>query len=509
VNSNVNNTGIAGSMSYYSSDEFKEANTIGMMHLTRLLSPLVIILTKFDYSFVQNFSIIYLKNIVFIGVIIFAGIFASKFKDKKVLNIYWVSLGGLLLSWLLFSPNLGNWGPEYFMKFATTLPFGTMFRNMFDKFSLPLAFYFSFSLGISLFIIEKVFTNKFFPKFLCFLLFIIVMSISLPFLTKRHSTLEGNVGKVTGEFNQEFVDLATYLRDLDNASRILWFPLTAPNFVSVEDKYYRGHFYSGLSPLRILSGKGDYAGRFSFLIQSDLYYGDKLIELLMDGEYEEFALNMQKMNARYVVVDKQILPEQMKSYLYDMDRKYLNFQNDEYKNIILGDKIKDFGSRYSLYLINEKYLSDRIYLTENYNDIPSDFENVEYTKLSSYMYGIRIRNLETSQKLVFMDPYYEDWVLFLQKNENKKIYKKGENVIVHGWANGWEIDSDLIIEDYGEKYYQLNEDGSMDLEFILYFEPERYNNFLYKINIMSYVVFMMVVVLYFTYVLINKLKYER
>jgi len=36
--------------------------------------------------------------------------------------------------------------------------------------------------------------------------------------------------------NEPFID---YLKNLENPSRVLWVPITAPNFVSVEDKYLK------------------------------------------------------------------------------------------------------------------------------------------------------------------------------------------------------------------------------------------------------------------------------
>ncbi|MFC1649097.1 hypothetical protein ACFL2C_00080 [Patescibacteria group bacterium] len=504
INSNVNNSGIGGSLNYYSGDDFEAANTKGMLGVSRLLSPLVPILVKVDYSLKNNFSHVYLINTVFMAVIAAAGIFIARIKEKRITELYWLSLAGLLFSWFLFSPNMGNWGPAYFVKFAQAIPFGTMFRNMFDKFSLPLSFYYSFSIALSLIVLAKRVKSKRLINVVFAVTFIVMLVTSYP-MTQKRGVLEGNAGTISGEFGEGFDELIYFLKDFENESRFLWFPVTAPNYVSVEDKNQPGNFYSGLSPLRVLAGKGDYAGRFSFLLPNDIYYGDRLIELLEEGRYVEYAKNLQRMNARYVIADKQDIPEGMKSYLYDVDRKYLDFQNDEYKKVVFGERIKDFGDTYTLYLINDDYLSDRIYLTDEFSEFPDTYEDLEYQKQSSYLFDVKAKNLDKIRGLVFMDPYYKDWTLYLIGENDKMPYKKGENVIVHDWANGWEIDPNEIKRRFGEEYYDSNTDGSINVSFQLYFEPEKYDSDLYAITASSFAVLILVIFIYF----LSKIKKVR
>lgn len=496
VNSNINNTGIAGSLSYFSTDEFKKENIRGILGVSTLLSPLEPVLVMVDYNFRQNFTLISLKNIIFIMIIVFAGIFINRVTNRKILKFYFVGLIGFLLSWFLFSPNLGNWGPGLFLKFATTLPFATMFRNMWDKFALPFAFYYSALLVCSLFILDKIVKNKKMLNLLLIFVFVVLISDTGSFFKPR-TQIEGNTATVSGEFNDDFSNLTNYLQKLENQSRVLWIPMTAPNYVSVEDKFNIGHYYSGLSPLRVLIGRGDYAGRFAFMLPSDVFYGDKLIEMLKQEKYAEFAINMQRMNVGYIVLDKQDLPASMKPYLFDADMKYLKFQNDALKNELLGQKIKDFGDRYSLYEINTKYLSDRLYLTGSYDVYPKDYSGLQYNKVDSYLYKIQIPDLKDVKKLVFLDPYYKDWVLYLNKSGNSIPFEKGKNTIVQGWANGWEIDPAEIKKGYSELLYEYNADGGINLSFDLYFEPQKYNQLLYPFTIVAYAMVGLYLALYF------------
>jgi hypothetical protein len=485
LNSNINKMGAPSSAEYYSSAEYEEANLRGVMNLTRIMDPLVPVLQKIDYRFKQNFSPSILKNIIFISIITFAGIFASNNKVRKYRAIYWFALASLLLSWFMFSPNFGNWGPDYFLVFVKTMPFGIMFRNMFDKFALPLSFYFAFTLAISLVLINESFKNVIFKKLIIFLTAVVILTNLTDFL-KLSLGNQGTRGMVSGSFNSDFEELVTYLKVQDNASQILWLPMTAPNYVSVEDRYIKGNYYSGLSPLRILADRGDYAGRYSFMLPNDVYYGDKIFDLLKTGKYEELAKALQKLNVRYLIVDKQQIPLSMYSYLYDEDLKYLHLQGRQYRDFILGEKIKDFGNSYSLYEINKTYMNDKLFITDDYNGFPDKYDDLKYKKNASYSYNISIENLKSPKKLIFLDSYTKSWSLYLRGTDSATVYKKSENVLVQDWANGWEVDPAEIKEKYNNSFYQLNADGSININLNLYFEPQRKNKFLYIFSVLAY-----------------------
>ena len=177
----------------------------------------------------------------------------------------------------------------------------------------------------------------------------------------------------------------------------------------------------------------------------------------------------------------------MTSYLYGGEsRVLLAWQTDEFINGLLGKKLQDFGTRYTLYEINPRYNNDRIYLTDDYDVFPSILPNVDYEKISDSLYKIRLTNLAQAQKLVFLDTYYRDWTLYLEGSQ-LKAYRKGENVPVQGFANGWEIDPNDIKRDFSEAYYSTNSDGSINLSATLYFEPEKFNKPIRNISIASFI----------------------
>jgi len=486
VYSNLSNSGIASSAEYYSTDEYNRANIQGIMNLSRILNPLVPIILKKDFRFLENFNLVDLRNVIFIFVITFSSFWINAKKSRPVKSILWVSISGLLLSWFLFSPNFSDWGPNYFLKFVTTFPYGIMFRNMYDKFALPLAFYFAYTLSLSLFLVNKNLKNRYVKHSFLLLIFVVVLSNSKFFFLKPITEDVGDRGFVSGTFNKDFNDLVGFLEAQDNASRILWIPMTAPNYVVVEDGKLSGQFYSGLSPLRILANRSDYVGRYSFLLPGDVFYGDKIFKLVQERDYENFAKELQKLNVRYLVYNKQDIPEEMKDYIYDQDRKYLNLQDDKFKNYVFGRKIRNFGEHYTLYEINDEFLNDKLYVTPDVQKFLSVFTDLEYSKEASYLYQVKIMNLKSPTNLVFLEPYYKDWVLYVSNGEVILPYKKGENFLVHDWANAWEIDPKEIKEIFDRSFYKTNGDGSIEINLSLYFEPQKFNKKLYFTSISAY-----------------------
>lgn len=481
INSQYFVKGIARAFEFYSSTDFVADNIRGIRGTATLYSPLAIIFMTMDRLFLSTFSIINFFSSIFLVIIIIGGALLSKIKDKTHKQVYTIALLSFLLSWFLFSPNLGTWGPDLFVWLSTSLPFMTMFRNMYDKFALPLAFYLAFTFAIGFSTIERVFPRKLYISILIGFTLVLVVWNAKP-LYREKVLSEGTLATVTGTFNDDFTHLVTYLDNLENESRILWIPMTAPNYVSVEDKYLKDHYYSGLSPLRVLAGRGDYAGRFSFLIPRQ-NLGDYYLSLIKDKKYEDFGHEMQRMNARYILVDKQELPKNMQSFLYDEDRKYLSLQSSEFRENLIGEKLSDFGERYSLYEIKKKYMSNRLFLTQDVHTFPKEFEDLHYKKVSSEEYEIQINNLTETKYLVFIDPYYKAWSLTAHLNNEKSIPLSIHDEIAYGWANAWKIDPNVI--------------NAHEFRITLYFEPARINKYLYPASFVAYCITCLYIVFYF------------
>jgi len=474
--------GLPSLFQYYSSSNFINDNIRIITGVAGLYSPINIIFTHMDTQFVTNFSVLTIFQIIFFVCILLAGFLVSKNKNEKK-TIYYLSLLSFLLSWFFFSPNIGAYGTKVFLFFSNNIPFFTMFRNMYDKFALPLSFSYAIAFGVSLQIILEYIRNKWIANVLITFIISILIITSIAngiFLQRQINPLS----TFSGEFNSDFTQMSLYLQNLNNASRIAWIPLNSPTYVSIEDGKYPGHFYSGLSPLRELANMSDYTGRFSFITQTDLFLGDKLFNLINEAKYSQAGELLQQRNTKFIIVDHQLPPTYLQSFYFGGDNlPILKNQGSKFQKIILGSKIKDFGSRYSLYNINPQFENDKLFLADNFKNFPKTYNNLSYKRLNSYSYDISISHLKNSEKLIFLDPYYKDWTLHLMTpNGSTEEYENGENALVFGYANGWTIDPEKIISNYNSNYYTRNTDGSINLSFRLYFDIQKYTYIAYIIS---------------------------
>lgn len=443
-------------------------------------------------------------NIIFPLIVILPGLFLKKTK-RRYSQLYFLSL----LSWLIviffFTVNIGRWGLNLFLWLNEHVPGFVMFRNMYDKFGLAMAFSFAFLLGISLKIIFDQIQNRSINTIIIILLTSLIMLNAKPFIFgeyyKTPLWLTKNTFTPISGFNQDFYDLITYIKKTDTSSRFLWLPLNLANYIMILDKNLQNHYYVGVSPLQFLAKKADFNGYLSF--PPDL--SNKLLQNIFKQNYKEVGLFFQHMNVKYIIVKNNVSDEIKKSYLYTYNsRADLYYAQDgNLKKTVLGYKIKDFGRRYSLYEINSDFKNEKIYLTDNLNIIPHDFLNVRYKKLASYKYEIKIKNLKDKKYLVFLDPYQKQWNLYFSKRNQP--FLTGSHKVVFDYANGWLIDPEKIKNDFPEEYYHLNPDRSIDLILILYFKPHDY----FYVGILVSSITGICLILYLIYELVTKLYNKK
>ncbi len=483
LNSYFFNTGLHSTLQYYSSSEFIKDNLRIIFGVATLYNPLNIIFQQMNTNILTGFSFLTLFGIIFFLPLLAVGFTLNLLKKEKIL-LFATIFCCFLLSWYFFSPGFGNIGPHIFLLLGMHVPFFTMFRNMYDKFSLSVSFYFAFSLTYSLFILKKKLSKKYFIPITTTISIFIVIFAAQSFYTLYSATK--SYTHFSGEFNSDFINLAQFIKDQPDASKLLWLPLNSPTYANIEDNVNKGVFYSGLSPMRILADRSDFAGRFSFITQNNLFLGDYAFSLLQQKQYSKLLSLLRTFNIVYVVVDKQRLPQQIDTFMYGGEKKEIrDWQSEELINEITGEKLQDFGSRYTLYKINPNYLSEKIYLTDNYNFFPQKFNNVHYVRKNSASYNITIDHLDKEQKMVFLDPYYKDWTLYLVKSNKSYPFEEGSNTLVFNYANGWDINPETI-KKYYSGYYTTNNDGSINLHLLLYFKPDRYGKFVNSISILGW-----------------------
>lgn len=479
------NTGLHSTLQYYSSKDFIKDNLRIIFGVSTLYNPLNVVFQQMNTNFLTNFSFFSVLGVIFFLPILVTGlVLKSLSKEKRI--IYGIVLGSFILSWFLFSPGFGEKGPQIFLYLGEHVPFFTMFRNMYDKFAFSVAFYFAFALTYSLYLLR----DKMVRRHSILVLATVFVSIVV-FAIRSFYILQNDTATYThfsGKFNNDFVQLTHFLQEQPDASKVLWLPLDQPTYVNVTDKYNQDTFYSGLSPLRILSNRSDFAGRYSFFTQNNLFLGDYVFALLRNKQYTQFLSLLQKLNISYIIVDKQQLPKDLRTFMYGGEKEeILQWQDKKLVQTVVGEKIKDFGSRYSLYKINQAYASEKIYLTNDFTSFPQNFTNLHYVKNTSASYDISITHLITDKKMVFLDPYYKDWTLYVVANGKKVPFEEGKNQLVFGYANGWNISPENIKKNY-QRLYTTNDDGSINLHMQLYFKPDKYSIYADTLSLVGWII---------------------
>ncbi len=140
-------------------------------------------------------------------------------------------------------------------------------------------------------------------------------------------------------------------------------------------------------------------------------------------------------------------------------------------------------------------------------------DNILFSKVDHQKYHVYLKNLHTPQVLSFLETFNQGWNLYIRPNPSTAFCKisgdydpktKGSPQITecqntpqvfsitdmtylwktalsdrthqlfNYYANRWTIDPIYIQKNYPSQYYKKNSDGSIDIEFILYFRPQSY-----------------------------------
>lgn len=464
-----NKMGSVSAIDYYSSEQFKISSNNLIRAVTGIFGQLNIIFNERNTLFVKNFSIFIFLKEVFILTIVSAGIFIKK-SDIIFRKYYLVGLSSLLLAFFFFSPSFGNWSVNLFIFLNNKIPFFSMFRNMYDKFSFALAFAYSFSFAISLVIIVNIIKSKKTIQLFLLLISIIIFlnASSFIFQTKNDKS---TFNSISGSFENSFYDLIKYAKTLKSGSTFLWIPLNYPSYSYMQDVKNKEHFYFGTSPFSILTGKKDYTGYLSFGTGLEPNLGEKIFNAIERKDYFYVGKTFQKLNINYIIDNKEKLPNEAKDFLYSGNM--LQIQNEEFRSSILGKEIKNFDSKFILYEINPKYRSNLFYLTDTIDNRYDEYKYVKFTQKSNSEYYITLEHIQEKQLLIFQDLYSKGWILYLNSNNKNILYQKGNNISLHdNFANGWLIDVNDIKRKFSNEYYTENRNGSINLNLILDYYPQ-------------------------------------
>lgn len=473
------------------STEFREQNSEGISQVTKINNSFFPLLNSFHQKIQLNFNWpqlpIYLSwysqiigfGLLLIGTVITAGMVIEKDKEKK--NIYIVSIFGFVLAIYFFTVNVGPWGISIFLWLSNHVPGFVIFRNMYDKFAYAISLQWAMVLVVSLTIVTKSIGLQKYKNYLLFAVFLIAIMNAKPFLLGEFESLPYWTSQHSYDgiknFNADYQNLLEFVKNHDTRGRYLSLPLLTGNSVIVQDESNRDHYYAGVSPLLLLTGKNDMSGLISFA-----EYASEVFVWLTNKDFDSFGKLLQKYNVRHVIVSKNTPDDLQNSFMFSDGLFAL--QSKEFIASIIGKKIQDFGSRYSIYEINPDYKSEKIYISDSPETFSNRGANLAYRKNAAHSYDLQISDLSDQRTLVFLDPYLERWQLLTTSG---KQVGKGNHHLALGYANMWEIDPSIVRDTIPESDYALSPDGSMQLNLRLYFQPYDYLNTVNLISTSAYI----------------------
>lgn len=466
---------------------FLEGTIDLVQSLSRLNSPLNVFFNtiRASWNTVPFYDVSFILNGITFFLILLAGFLL---KRSQYRNYYVIFFSSLLLSFFFIGPSFGTWSVNVYIWLVRFVPMFTIFRNMYDKFSIAVALLYALSLSVSLAMIVEAKIRKVMWYFLISVLMVLPIINALPMLFPRYNDNRYST-RVTGVFNTDYQDLVASIQSMNDPSRYLWLPLNVANYVYLSDKL-PGHYYFGPSPLLLLSGATDFTGLLSFGTPFDYTIAYQLKEQLIEKNYRQIGELFQHYNINYIILNREGLVSERKKYLFDLDLYEL--QNEQLFNALLGEKVKDFGERYSLFRITPQFSSDKIYLSAK-DTLQTDlFSKVEFTKKDSYVFDIKLPVTDAERTLVFLETYNKEWELRAVSPTKQILLAKVQPVQVP-YANTFGIEptklrslpSDMFIQDGNSTFVHAR----------LYFGPQKYTIFGTVVSISSGILIMAVIII--------------
>lgn len=312
-----------------------------------------------------------------------------------------------------------------------------------------------------------------------------------------------NMSALTGDFNgnilatkipEEYLNLNGYLDEDNNVGTIVTFPTI----------HYEGYIWGINNNTKIV--RQNYYLKDYLFVKPILYERTSLnlvsknkifYDIFGYANVRHFGNTFENMNIGYILVQKDLLNI---FSLHGVDYKIY----EEY-----------FGSNPNYQIVvNNKYFS--LYKFKKMTHILKS-DNIYFEKINPTKYKIFMKDVRSDTNLSFLQNFHQNWELYIERNpsnsfcwpiedhkmdietragtitkinecRHKKIFFEGEELSylyknsifdeshtsVNGYANGWIIDPEYIKKSYSPEYYDINSDGSINIELVLYFKTQSY-----------------------------------
>ena len=192
------------------------------------------------------------------------------------------------------------------------------------------------------------------------------------------------------------------------------------------------------------------------------------MNLLIEKDFESIGHIFQEQNIGYVIENHEYLPDKALTYMNAYG--FMASQSAEYKTALVGPKIRDFGTRYTLYRINPAYAAPTVFLTGEITDHITQVQNVAFTQRNDTVYEVDLVGLSSPANLVFLEPYNALWRLSLI-NDNRVMMLTDKPTLAYAYGNSWHIDPAALQQRYPE--FIQSDGSSYHMRLRISFWPDR------------------------------------
>ncbi|MHB8278407.1 MAG: hypothetical protein ACYDIA_12245 [Candidatus Humimicrobiaceae bacterium] len=431
------------------------------------------------YFNLEKINLIVPFSLGYIFVLILSLFFQKKKQEKEWINfmIFFLLLFFLLMR---FTPPF-----DKINYYIYKIPIFGVFRSP-EKLFVFLPFFFIILLALLLNF------SKFSKKVTSILLIILIL-IPFPFYI-------GGIPKYLGSVNiykashiikipDDYLAIKSILNKENLDLSIIDLP---PNYeTNVWQRYPELNYY-GVTPFGTLY-KNRYiiTSTFEHLSLANKSFEDYNLEGKTD--INKFLGLIQKFSGKYILIHKDLDKE-------SMDHSVLIYETIfKLESLDIIKKIED-NNHFTLFELDKKYLVPLISSDNN--------TKLYFQKISPVKYKIYISGLKEKTNIEFHQSYHLWWKIYINSysknnwldqnyyyaNTNTIEYKPDfrvidfedfsylwknsifdkEHSLVKGYANNWEISTDYIKNNFPNKFYKENSDGSIDISLTFYFKDQIY-----------------------------------
>jgi hypothetical protein len=365
----------------------------------------------------------------------------------------------LLISIFFATANITKTGLEFYSSLFY-LPGFSMFRNFYGQWEFIYLFFLSLAVGFGLLRIMPILNNQKIRYGILAFLVILIASSAIPFLRGDMINLILNKNqkvefKVPIKMDSEFEKALEYIRNDPNDGKILLLPHTEAFSQMVAGT--QGGMYQGPSMISALTGKEDFAGYQVIKPFSDIF-----LSIAKEKDITNLTTLFNLLNIKYIFYNSDpLIMDYFPDFPYSHVRNLLPQNQTGYKKFIDElpvTKVKDFGTKYHLYRIEDSNYLPHIYVAKNvvtytkklnewgylseaffadseekrtvyiesksHLPLSEKAPQITVTKVNPTKYYVKITKADKPYMLTFSEAFNANWKLFLSthpRNDTKNM----------------------------------------------------------------------------------------